>query len=112
MKAKTTQREHLNQKGQEKEDRRGGGGGGGRRAAGGGGRSRGGGTGVDAENAESTEWNDIPFSWVVRGRQESHLIDQQVRLLPFCTAHLSSSSNCSALSHSLFSVGSGVRRRE
>lgn len=27
---------------------------------------------------ESTKWNEIPFSWVVRGRQERHLIDQQV----------------------------------
>lgn len=87
MKAKTTEREHSNQKGQQKEDRRRGGRGG-RRTAGGGGRSGGGGTGIGAENADSTEWNEIPFSWVVRGRQESHLIDQQVRLLPFCTADL------------------------
>lgn len=24
-------------------------------------------------------WSEIPFSWIVRGRQERHLIDQQVR---------------------------------
>lgn len=24
------------------------------------------------------DWNEIPFSWVVRGRQERHLFDQQV----------------------------------
>eukprot|EP00752_Nemacystus_decipiens_P018599 g16677.t1 len=30
-------------------------------------------------NAENTEWKEIPFSWVVRGRQESHLVDQQLR---------------------------------
>lgn len=29
-------------------------------------------------NAESIEWKEIPFSWVIRGRQESHLVDQQV----------------------------------
>lgn len=88
MKVKTTEWEHSNQKGQEKEGRRGGGGGRGRRAGGGGGRSKRRGSGVGAGKAENTEWNEIPFSWVVRGRQESHLIDQQVRLLLFCTAEL------------------------
>lgn len=35
--------------------------------------------GGDEEN--NGEWKEIPFSWVVRGRQESHLVGQQVRFL-------------------------------
>lgn len=37
-------------------------------------------------NAENTAWKEIPLSWVVRGRQESHLVDQQVPTALFCTA--------------------------
>lgn len=37
-------------------------------------------------NAENTAWKEIPLSWVVRGRQESHLVDQQVPTAFFCTA--------------------------
>lgn len=85
MKMKAIKREHYNQKGQEKEGRRGGGG---RRAGGRGERSKGQGSELDAEKAERAEWNEIPFSWVIRGRQESHLIDQQVRPLLFRTAFL------------------------
>ncbi|CAM9217533.1 unnamed protein product, partial [Hapterophycus canaliculatus] len=33
---------------------------------------------VGAGTAERSEWNEVPFSWVVRGRQESHLVDQQL----------------------------------
>ena len=36
---------------------------------------------------QRSEWNEIPFSWVVRGRQESHLINQQVRLLYYYVWH-------------------------
>lgn len=47
------------------------------------GRARGG--GIDEEQDPRADWNEIPFSWIVRGRQERHLIDQQVRspALPF-----------------------------
>lgn len=30
---------------------------------------------------KSGEWKEIPFSWVVRGRQERHLINQQVSFI-------------------------------
>lgn len=32
----------------------------------------------DKGKEAQAEWDEIPFSWIVRGRQESHLIDQQV----------------------------------
>ncbi len=44
-------------------------------------RSESRGTAPGGRREESTQWNEIPFSWVVRGRQERHLIDQQVTLL-------------------------------
>ncbi|CAB1101509.1 unnamed protein product [Ectocarpus sp. CCAP 1310/34] len=34
---------------------------------------------VDKGKEAQAEWDEIPFSWIVRGRQESHLIDQQLR---------------------------------
>ena len=68
-------------KGKEKPARRGGGGqrGGRRRPGSGGGeRSEKREAASGGEREESTQWNKVPFSWVVRGRQERHLIDQQV----------------------------------
>lgn len=62
--------------------------GGGRRLAGGGqhfprveGCSERGKSAAEAGQEDGMEWNEVPFSWVVRGRQERHLVDQQVRLL-------------------------------
>lgn len=46
-----------------------------------GGRASGGNSGAtDDEESDHDhgDWNEIPFSWVVRGRQERHLFDQQV----------------------------------
>ncbi|CAM9277713.1 unnamed protein product, partial [Scytosiphon promiscuus] len=37
------------------------------------------GSAVDAGEAGARRWNEVPFSWVVRGRQERHLVDQQLR---------------------------------
>lgn len=47
------------------------------------GRSEQRGSAVGSGEAGGSEWNEVPFSWVVRGRQESHLVDQQVRILRF-----------------------------
>lgn len=63
-----------------------------RRGGGGGRLSRRWESAVDKGKEAQAEWDEIPFSWIVRGRQESHLIDQQVRLfMPF---FLSSARNC------------------
>lgn len=63
-----------------------------RRGSGGGRLSRRWEPAVDKGKEAQAEWDEIPFSWIVRGRQESHLIDQQVRLfIPFV---LSSARNC------------------
>lgn len=88
MKVKNIELDY-NQEGQEKRGKRARGG---RRAGGGGGRSKGVGSRVGVEKSESTEWNKIPFAWVIRGRQESHLIDQQVRCFLFCTTDCGESS--------------------
>ncbi|CBN77304.1 conserved unknown protein [Ectocarpus siliculosus] len=50
-----------------------------RRGGGGGRLSRRWDSAVDKGKEAQAEWNEIPFSWIVRGRQESHLIDQQLR---------------------------------
>lgn len=53
---------------------------GGRRVDGGVNHSEQRGSEVGAGKDERSEWKEVPFSWVVRGRQESHLVDQQVRI--------------------------------
>ncbi|CAM9369377.1 unnamed protein product, partial [Ectocarpus sp. 12 AP-2014] len=50
-----------------------------RRGGGGGRLSRRWESAVDKGKEAQAEWDEIPFSWIVRGRQESHLIDQQLR---------------------------------
>ncbi|CAM9159639.1 unnamed protein product [Ectocarpus fasciculatus] len=50
-----------------------------RRGSGGGRLSRRWESAVDKGKEAQAEWDEIPFSWIVRGRQESHLIDQQLR---------------------------------
>lgn len=42
------------------------------------------GKGTGGRIDEGTEWKEIPFSWIVRGRQESHLVDQQVPHVATC----------------------------